>query len=80
MPPVARTVALMEQARFVARKEFSYVAIELQAVIAAHRIHFACKLYVFWDKPLNYVGWAVIHGLPATRQHWLWQWPAVRDR
>ncbi|HKQ81268.1 MAG TPA: hypothetical protein VJS42_03655, partial [Steroidobacteraceae bacterium] len=29
----------MEQARFVARKEFSYVAIELQAVLAAHRIH-----------------------------------------
>jgi 2-polyprenyl-3-methyl-5-hydroxy-6-metoxy-1,4-benzoquinol methylase len=20
---------------------------------------FACKLYVFWDKPLNYVGWAI---------------------
>ncbi|HKQ83709.1 MAG TPA: hypothetical protein VJS42_16065 [Steroidobacteraceae bacterium] len=28
MPPVARTVALMEQARFVARKEFSYVALD----------------------------------------------------
>lgn len=20
---------------------------------------FACKLYVFWDRPLNYAGWAI---------------------
>ncbi|HKQ83708.1 MAG TPA: class I SAM-dependent methyltransferase [Steroidobacteraceae bacterium] len=27
---------------------------------------FACKLYVFWDKPLNYVGWAVTHLMEAV--------------
>jgi 2-polyprenyl-3-methyl-5-hydroxy-6-metoxy-1,4-benzoquinol methylase len=24
---------------------------------------FACKLYVFWDRPLNYVGWAITNTL-----------------
>lgn len=26
---------------------------------------FACKLYVFWDKPLNYVGWALTRLMEA---------------
>ncbi len=27
---------------------------------------FACKLYVFWDRPLNYVGWAITNALECV--------------